>query len=155
METPDLIKMSIENRGMGVLNGPPACPSSHLHPSWITKYLRFAHRFQLYQFTSLTFGLATAPQVIIVIVKELKVLALSKGVSLHQYTKLLIDQSSVSRGDLTQLQHCGEITESLVWIINQGKLQLTPTQVFSFVGYQYHLSSALVKPTQGGRNYRH
>ena len=29
-----------------------------------------------------------------------------------------------------------------------GKSKLTPTQVFSFVGYEYHLDSALVKPTQ-------
>ena len=34
------------------------------------------------------------------------------------------------------------------WIINQEKSELKPTQVFSFVGYEYHLDSALVKPTQ-------
>ena len=32
-------------------------------------------------------------------------------------------------------------------IINQ-KSELKPTQVFSFVSYEYHLDSALVKPTQ-------
>ena len=39
-------------------------------------------------------------------------------------------------------------TQSLGWIINQEKSELKPTQVFSFVGYEYHLDSALVKPTQ-------
>ena len=39
-------------------------------------------------------------------------------------------------------------TQSLGWIINQKKSELKPTQVFSFVGYEYHLDSALVKPTQ-------
>ena len=29
-----------------------------------------------------------------------------------------------------------------------GKSELKPTQVFSFMGYEYHLDSALVKPTQ-------
>ena len=36
----------------------------------------------------------------------------------------------------------------LTQIINQEKSELKPTQVFSFVGYEYHLDSALVKPTQ-------
>ena len=41
-----------------------------------------------------------------------------------------------------------DLTQSLGWIINQEKSELKPTQVFSFVGYKYHLDSALVKPTQ-------
>ena len=41
-----------------------------------------------------------------------------------------------------------DLTQSLGWIINQEKPELKPTQVFSFVGYKYHLNSALVKPTQ-------
>ena len=40
-----------------------------------------------------------------------------------------------------------DLTQSLGWIINQEKSELKPTQVFSFVGYEYHLDSALVKPT--------
>ena len=41
-----------------------------------------------------------------------------------------------------------DLTQSLGWIINQEKSELKPTQVFSFVGYEYHLDSALVKSTQ-------
>ena len=41
-----------------------------------------------------------------------------------------------------------DLTQSLGWIINWEKSELKPTQVFSFVGYVYHLDSALVKPTQ-------
>ena len=41
-----------------------------------------------------------------------------------------------------------DLTQSLWWIINQEKSELKPTQVFSFVGYEYHLDSALVKSTQ-------
>ena len=40
------------------------------------------------------------------------------------------------------------LTQSLGWIINQEKSELKPTQVFSFVGCEYHLDSAVVKPTQ-------
>ena len=41
-----------------------------------------------------------------------------------------------------------DLTQSLGWIINREKSELKPTQVFSFVGYKYHLDSALVRPTQ-------
>ena len=41
-----------------------------------------------------------------------------------------------------------DLTRSLGWIINQKKSELKPTQVFLFVGHEYHLDSALVKPTQ-------
>ena len=42
-----------------------------------------------------------------------------------------------------------DLTQSLGWIINKKKKsELKPSQVFSFVGYKYHLDSALVKPTQ-------
>ena len=41
-----------------------------------------------------------------------------------------------------------DLTQSLGWIINQEKSKLKPTQVFSFMGYEYYLDSDLVKPTQ-------
>ena len=40
------------------------------------------------------------------------------------------------------------LTRSLGWIINQEKFELKPAQVFLFVGYKYHLDSALVNPFQ-------
>ena len=55
-----------------------------IHPN-SRKYLRFCHRSQVFQFTSLPFGLATAPQVFTMIVKELKLMALTRGHRLHQY----------------------------------------------------------------------
>ena len=38
------------------------------------KYLRFCHKSQVFQFTSLPFGLATAPQVFTMIVKKVKLM---------------------------------------------------------------------------------
>ena len=61
------------------------------------------------------------------------------------------DQTSPIPG---RLAYQGPVSErstsehSLGWIIYQEKSELKPTQVFSFVGYEYHLDSALVKPTQ-------
>ena len=45
-----------------------------IHPS-SRKYLRFCYKAQVFQFTSLPFGLATAPQVFTMIVKEVKLMA--------------------------------------------------------------------------------
>ena len=41
-----------------------------------------------------------------------------------------------------------DLTQPLGWIINREKFEIKPTQVFLFLGYEYHLDSALVKPTQ-------
>ena len=49
------------------------------------KYLRFHHSSQVFQFTSLPFGLAMAPLVFTMIIKEVKLMALTRGVRLHQY----------------------------------------------------------------------
>ena len=46
------------------------------------------------------------------------------------------------------IQAVVDLLQSLGWIKNQEKSELKPTQVFLFVGYEYHLDSALVKPTQ-------
>ena len=60
----------------------------------------------------------------------------------------LADQVPVSGGSPSEHTGSGRPNSVLGGIINQEKSELKPTQVFSFVGYEYHLDSALVKPTQ-------
>ena len=142
---PRINKNILEYRGMGDLQD--AYPHIPIHPR-SRKYLRFAHRSQIYQFSSLPFGLVPAPQVFTMIVKEVKLMALSRGIRIHQYLDdwLIRAQSPEESSHNTKV--VVDLTESLGWMINQVKSELTPTQVFSFVGYEYHLNSALVKPTQ-------
>ena len=102
----------------------------------------------MFQFTSLPFGLATAPQVFTMIVKEVKLIALSRGLRLHQYLDDWLIRSQSREEAQVNTQAVVDLTQSLGWIINQEKSELKPTQVFSFVGYEYHLDVALVKPTQ-------
>ena len=102
---------------MGIVDRPIRRIPSHPYPSKLKEIPKVLP--QVFQFTSRPFGLATAPQVFTMIVKEVKLMALSR-----------------------------DLTQSLGWIINQEKSELKPTQVFLFVGYEYHLDSALVKPTQ-------
>ena len=117
-----------------------------IHPN-SRKYLRFCYKAQVFQFTSLPFGLATAPQVFTMIVKEVKLMALSRGLRIHQYLDDWLIRSQSQEESQRDTQAVVDLTQSLGWIINQEKSELKPTQVFSFVGYEYHLDSALVRPT--------
>ena len=85
METPESIRTSlIPGEWVASIDLSDAYLHIPIHPH-SRKYLRFCHRSQVFQFTSLPFGLATAPQVFTMIVKEVKFMALSKGLRLHQY----------------------------------------------------------------------
>ena len=75
-------------------------------------------------------------------------MALSRGLRIHQYLDDWLIRSLSQEEAQVNTQAVVELTQSLGWIINQEKSELKPTQVFSFVGYEYHLDSALVKPTQ-------
>ena len=108
-----------------------------IHPN-SRKYLRFCRRSQVFQFTSLPFGLTTAPQVFTMIVKEVKLMALSRGIRLQYLDNWLIRAQSQEEAQVNT-QTVVDLTQSLGRIINQEKSKLKPTKVFSFVGYEYHL----------------
>ena len=85
METPESIRASlIPGEWVSSIDLADAYLHIPIHPN-SRKYLRFCHRSQVFQFTSLPFGLATAPQVFTMLVKEVKLVALSRGIRLHQY----------------------------------------------------------------------
>ena len=148
METPVSIRTSlIPGDWVSSIDLSDAYLHIPIHPL-SRKYLRFCHRSQVFQFTSLPFGLATAPQVFTMIVKEVKLMALWRGLRLHQYLDDWLIRSQSQEEAQVNIQAVVDLTQSLGWIINQEKSELKPTQVFSFVGYEYHLDSALVKPTQ-------
>ena len=67
---------------------------------------------------------------------EVNLMALARGLRLHQYLDdwLIRSQSQEEAQVLTQA--VVDLTQSLGWKINQGKSELKPTQVFSFVGYE-------------------
>ena len=85
------------------------------------------------------------------IVKEVKLIALSKRLRLHQYLDDWLIRSQSQEEAQVNAQAVVHLTQSLGWIINQEKSELKPSQVFLFVGYEYHLDSALVRPTQERR----
>ena len=150
METPESIRTSlIPGEWVSSIELSDAYLHIPIHPN-SRKYLlvRFCHKSQVFQFSSLPFRLATAPQVFTMIVKEVKLIALTRGIRLHQYRDDWLIRAQSQEEAQVNTQTVLELTQSLGWIINQEKSELKPTQVFSFVGYEYHLDSALIKPTQ-------
>ena len=148
METPESIRASlISGEWMSSIDLSDTYLHIPIHPS-SRKYLRLCHRSQVFQFTSLPFGLATAPKAFTMLVKEVKVIALTRGIRLHHYLNDWLNRAQSQEEAQVNTQTVLDLTQSLGWIINQEKSELKPAQVFSFVGYEYHLDLALVKPTQ-------
>ena len=145
METPVSIRTS---RGMGIIDRPVRRLPSHPHPSKLKKILKVLPQVTGVPVHLPPFRTSHSPQVFTMIVKEVKLMALSTGLRLHQYLDDWLIRSQSQEEAQVNTQAVVELTQSLDWIINQEKLELKPTQVFSFVGYEYHLDSALVKPTQ-------
>ena len=83
-----------------------------------------------YQFKALPFGLSTAPMEFTVVAKEVKLMALQRGIRIHQYLDDWLVRASSHE---TCLQHA----QTLV----------VPKQVFNFVGYQFDLKEGKVRPT--------
>ena len=103
------------------------------------KYLRFCHRSQVFQFSSLPFGLSTVPQVFTMVVKEVKLTALSRGLRLHQYLDNWLIRSQSREEALVNTQAVVDLTQPLGWIINQEKSELNPTQMFFVRGLRIPL----------------
>ena len=94
----------------------------------------------------LPFGLSTAPMEFTVVAKEVKLMALQRGIRIHQY---LDDWLVRATSHQTCLQHTQTLVcRELGWLVNKEKSELDPKQVFNFVGYQFDLREGKVRPTQ-------
>ena len=83
-------------------------------------YQRFCHNSQMFQFTSLPFGLATA--VFTMIVKTVKLMALRRGV--HKYLDHWLIRAPSQEEAQVNTQTVVDLTPSLGWIINQEEVQI-------------------------------
>ena len=133
IETPESIRTSlIPGEWVSSIDLSDAYLHIPIHPN-SRKYLRFCYRSQVFQFTALPFRLATAPQVFTMIVKEVKLMAISRGLRLHQYMDDWLIRSQSREEAQVNTQAVVDLTQAFDWIINQEKSELKPTQVFSFV----------------------
>ena len=109
------------------------------------KYLRFHVQGQTYQFKALPFGLSTAPLEFTVVAQEVKLMAIHKGIRIHQY---LDDWLVRARSHQVCFQHTQDLVcQKLGWLVNLEKSELEPKQIFDFVGYQFNLRAGRVRPT--------
>ena len=116
METPESIRTSlIPGEWVSSIDLSDAYLHIPIHPN-SRKYLRFCHRSQLFQFTSFPFGLATAPQVFTMIVKEVKLMALSRGLRLHQYLDDWLIRSQSQEEAQVNTQAVVDLTQSGVFV---------------------------------------
>ena len=148
METPETIRLSLQ-QGEWVTSLDFSDAYFHI-PVHVKsrKYLRFHFQNQSYQFRALPFGLSTAPMEFTCVVKEVKLMAQSRGIRIHQYLDDWLirapTKESCHQGTQSLLALCRE----LGWIVNLQKSELEPKQTFEFVGYKYDLFQGRVLRTQ-------
>ena len=111
------------------------------------KYLRFHVQGQTYQFKALPFGLSTAPLEFTVIAKEVKLMAIHKGIRIHQYLDDWLVRATSHQACLQHTQILVKICQKLGWLVNLDKSELDPKQIFEFVRYQSDLEASRVRPT--------
>ena len=147
METPETIRTSLQ-QGEWVTSVDFKDAYFHIPiQEQSRKYLRFLVQGRTYQYKALPFGLSTAPMEFTVLAKEVKLMAIHRGIRIHQY---LDDWLVRARSQHICLQHTQilvKMCQDLGWLVNLEKSELEPKQVFDFVGYQFDLRSGRVRPT--------
>jgi len=111
------------------------------------KWLRFIWKDRIFQFRALPFGLSLAPWVFTRIVREVCIVAHSKGIRLVVYLDdwmtLAANQSRSNKHSLAVVN----LARSLGFILNGMKCSLTPSQTFTHLGMRFDTVSMLVRPT--------
>ena len=147
METPETIRTSLQ-QGEWVTSVDFKDAYFHIPiQAQSRKYLRFHVQGRTYQFKALPFGLSTAPIEFTVLAKEVKLMAIHRGIRIHQYLDDWLVRAKSYQICLQHTQSLVKICQELGWLVNLEKSVLQPKQVFDFVGYQFDLRSGRVRPT--------
>ena len=124
METPETIRTSLQ-QGEWVTSVDFKDAYFHIPiQEQSRKYLRFHVQGRTYQFKALPFGLSTAPMEFTVLAKEVKLMAIHKGIRIHQY---LDDWLVRARSQHLCLQHTQilvQMCQNLGWLVNLEKSEL-------------------------------
>ena len=148
METPETIRTSLQaGEWVTSIDFKDAYFHIPIH-SQSRKYMRFHLQGGSYQFKALPFGLSTAPMEFTVVAKEVKLMALQKGIRIHQYLDDWLVRASTQHTCLRHTQTLVTLCQELGWLVNKEKSELVPKQVFNFVGYQFDLKEGRVRPTE-------
>ena len=146
METPEKIRTSLE---VGEWVTSIDFKDTYFHipiHSQSRKYMRFHIQGQSYQFKALPFGLSTAPMEFTVVAKEVKLMALQRGIRIHQY---LDDWLVRATSHQTCLQHTQTTSSSMSRTRLAGEQEV---RTGAKTGFQ--LRRLPVRP-QGGQGQTH
>ena len=83
--------------------------------------MRFHLQGRSYQFKALPFGLSTAPMEFTVVAKEVKLMALQKGIRTYQYLDDWLVRASTHETCLQQTQILVTLCQELGWLVNKEK----------------------------------
>ena len=148
METPETIRTSLQaGEWVTSIDFKDAYFYIPIH-SQSRKYMRFHLQGRSYQFKALPFGQSTAPMEFTVVAKEVKLMALQKGIRTHQYLDDWLVRASTHNICLQHTQTLVTLCQELGWLVNKEKSELAPKQVFNFIGYQFDLKEGKVRPTE-------
>ena len=89
----------------------------------------------------------SAPMEFTVVAKEVKLIAMHRGIRIHQYLDDWLVRDTSYHTCLQHTETLVKICQDLGWLVNIEKSELEPKQVFDFVGYQFDLRSGRVRPT--------
>ena len=81
------------------------------------------------------------------VAKEVKLMALQKGIRIHQYLDDWLVRATSHQTCLQHTQTLVALCQELGWLVNKEKSELDPKQVFNFIGYQFDLTEGKVRPT--------
>ena len=144
VETPDTIRTSLQ-QGEWVTSIDFKDAYFHIPiQEQSRKYMRFHIQGRTYKFEALPFGLSTAPMDFTVIVKEVKLMAIHKGIRIHQYLDDWLVRAKSHQICLQHTQDLVKMCQKLGWLVNLEKSELESKQVFNFVGYQFDRRSSRV-----------
>ena len=87
------------------------------------KYLRFRFQDRTYQFKALPFGLSTGPMEFTVVAKEVKLMAIHKGIRIHQYLDDWLVRAKSLQTCLRHTQMLVKICQDLGWLVNLEKIR--------------------------------
>ena len=118
------------------------------------KYLRFHILGQTYQFKALPFGLSTVPMEFTVVVKEVKLMAIHKGIRIHQYLDNWLVRATSHQACLQHTQDLVEMCQKLGWLVNLEKSELEPKQVFCRLPLRPQVRSGQTGTRQGAEPSR-
>ena len=104
-----------------------------VHPK-SRKFLRFVVFGRVYQFKTLCFGLATAPQVFTRVMAPVSAILHSLGIRLRRYLDDWLIQASSREQVLLSLRAVLRLCNSLGIVVNWEKFQLVLTQTICYLG---------------------